>query len=350
MTKISELINKIHNNNANWTDYSEILKLEKNDLYPFFNIAQKIKKDNFGNILKIYIPGRKFPSISITGNHCELNCDHCNKKYLNGMKSIINNQDLKKYLLDHYQNGGIGALISGGSLLDGSVPLFDFLDTLKEIKAETNLIFNIHTGLLKEKTAKKLAEAKVDVISFDINVDSEVIHNIYHLDKNINDYKNAINFLKKYKLNIVPHICFGLYYGKLHKELESLKFIKETIGAPSLIVLIALIPAKKNKSLFDIPDPYEIAKIITLTRIIFPKTEISLGCMRPRGRVRGKIERYAIKAGITRIEIPLRQTYNWILKKNPKIEVNFYSACCSIPREFEDKIGVDQLDLKRYLR
>ncbi|MBY9005414.1 MAG: radical SAM protein [Candidatus Lokiarchaeota archaeon] len=349
MNKILDLIDKFKNNTANWMDYSEFLNIQNKDLESFFDIAQKIKKENFGNVLKIYIPNKRFPPISITGNKCDLHCEHCNKKYLNGMKPIVNNQDLERFLIDHYEKGGIGALISGGCLPDGSVPLLGFLDTIRNVKDRTELILNVHTGLLNEETAKKLKEAKVDIISFDINVDPEVIQNIYHLNKDLTDYKKAINILKKNNLNIVPHICFGLHYGTLNKELDSLKLIKETQMNPSLIVLIVLIPPKGSKLSFKIPNPYDIAKLITLMRIIFPKAEISLGCMRPKGKIREEIEKYAIKAGITRIEIPLKHTYKWILEEYPKIDLRFFSACCSIPKKFEEKARMNKLDLKRYL-
>ena len=347
--KISDLYNKFKDNKGTWEDYSNFLKINNNNLENFFNITQKLKRENFGNIIRVYIPNKRFPPISITGNECELHCEHCNEKYLSGMTHIINNKELEDFLMQHYKKGGIGALISGGCLQDGSVPLLKFLDTIKKVKAKTNLIINTHTGLLNEETAKKLAEANVDIISFDVNMDSEVIKNIYHLNKDLRDYKETFNLLKINNLNIVPHICVGLHYGEIHKELDSLKFIKESGMDPSLIVLIALIPPKNSQIEFKTPNQYDIAKIITLIRIIFPKTEISLGCMRPRGKIREEIEKYAIKAGITRIEIPLKRTYKWILKQYPKIDIKFFSACCSIPKESEKRAIMTKSDLKRYL-
>jgi MoaA/NifB/PqqE/SkfB family radical SAM enzyme len=117
----------------------------------------------------------------------------------------------------------VGVLISGGCRSDGSVPIDKFIDSIKMIKKETNLIINTHTGLLDEITAKKLADAGVDLISLDINMDEEIINEIYHLDKNLSEYEKAIKILKKYDLNVVPHICVGLHYGILHKELDSIK-------------------------------------------------------------------------------------------------------------------------------
>jgi len=343
-----KLLKKFESGTQSWTDYKEFLKLESTYLEPFFKLAYNLKIQSFGNKIKIYTPGKRFPAISITGNECALECEHCNKKYLDGMTPILDNLELEKYLINLYNNNGVGVLISGGCEPDGSVPLLKFMDTIKKVKKKTNLIINTHTGLLNEETAKKLAESKVDIVSFDINLDEEVIQNIYHLNKNLTNYKSAIELLKKNKLNIVPHICIGLYYGRIHKELESIKFIKESGINPSLIVVIALIPPKSSKLKFERPSPINIAKIIALIRFIFPITEISLGCMRPRGDIKVEVERYAIKAGITRIKIPSSKTLKWLKKEYNDINFKFISACCAIPEKYENLAISNESDFKKY--
>ncbi len=349
MNKTQSIMKKIRAGTASWLDFKTILNLDSKDLELILNLAQDITQKNFGNILKIYNPTNRFPAISITGSECALECEHCNRKYLKGMKAILENKDLEQFLFELHKNNGVGALISGGSKLDGSVPLLEYLDTIKKVKRETNLIINTHTGLLNEETAVKLADANVDIISFDINVDEQVIRNIYHLDVELNEYKRAIDLLKKYELNIVPHICIGLYYGKLNKELESIRFIKETEINPSLIVVIILIPPKDSKVKFEMPKPESIAKVIAILRFAFPKTEISLGCMRPRGKIKNEIEKFAIRAGVTRIEIPSKDTLMWLKKNNKKIQFKYFSACCAIPKKFEKLAESKELDIKRYI-
>lgn len=350
MSKIQELERRIKSGNVSWSDFSDFLSLEPQELEPFLKLAQAITQRNFGNILKIYNPTRKFPAISITGGECALNCEHCNKKYLKGMKSILENKDLEEFLFELYNNGGTGALISGGSGLDGSVPLLNFLDSIKKVKSETNLIINTHTGLLNEDTARKLVDAKVDIVSFDINMDKDVVRDIYHLDIDLDEYRRAIGLLNSYNLNVVPHICVGLYYGRLHKELDTIRFIKETLEEPSLIVVIVLIPPKNSRINFETPRPEFIAKVISIIRFMFPRTEISLGCMRPRGNIKLEVEKSAIKGGITRVEIPSRDTLKWLRKKKPGINFRFYSACCAIPKKYEKFAESDKSDIKRYLK
>ena len=237
-------------------------------------------------------------------------------------------------------------LISGGCDPDGSVPLLNFIDTIKEIKKNTGLIINAHTGLLSEKTAEALADAEVDIISFDITMDKNAIREIYHLKKDKEDYKIALELLKKYNLNVVPHICVGLYYGEIHEELAALQYIKESGLNPSLIVIIALIPPKGKAARFREPNPLEIAKVIAVVRFLFPQTEISLGCMRPKAGIRIEIEKYALKAGINRIELPSKKTLKWLKKSNPEIQFQFFSACCAIPEEFESQAKSSETDIK----
>jgi len=342
------LFDRIESGNFEWSDLEQVLKFSKKDVQRLYQISYEMKLRKFGRDLKIYIPNKRFPAISITGNQCHLNCSHCNKKYLDSMVAALTNEELESFLFKLSQEGGVGALISGGCEPDGSVPLLNFINTIKKIKDETDLIINAHTGLLNEVTAKGLADAKVDIISFDINADEEIIREIYHLEKNVEDYKTAVELLKKYELNIVPHICIGLHHGKIHKELDSLKFIKDLKINPSLIVIIALIPPKESEIVFEKPDSLDIGILIAITRILFPDSEISLGCMRPRGNVKIDIEKHAIKAGITRIEIPSKKTLKWFSKLQPKSDLKFYSACCAIPIEFENKATSLPSDIKNY--
>ena len=179
MSSNQSLLNRIKSGSATWLDYSALLSLESEEFESIFKIAQEITNKNFGNVLKIYNPTKRFPAISITGNDCALACEHCNKKYLKGMKAILNVTDLERYLMDLSKKGGVGALISGGCEPDGSVPLIGFLDTIKKVKTDTNLIINTHTGLLNIDTVKMLAESKIDIVSFDILPPLIVVLNLF---------------------------------------------------------------------------------------------------------------------------------------------------------------------------
>ena len=71
--------------------------------------------------------------------------------------------------------------------------------------------------------------------------------------------------------------------------------------------------------------------------------------MRPRGDIKIELEKQAINSGITRIEIPSSKTIQWLKKINSDIELQFYSACCAIPTEYEEFAKSRESDIKRYL-
>ncbi|MFX1455750.1 MAG: hypothetical protein ACFFDB_10290, partial [Promethearchaeota archaeon] len=67
-----------------------------------------------------------------------------------------------------------------------------------------------------------------------------------------------------------------------------------------------------------------------------------------RGKIKVQIEKLALSAGITRIEIPSKDTIKWLRNKNPKIEFRFFSACCAIPEKYENFAESKESEIKRY--
>ena len=86
-----------------------------------------------------------FPTISITGNACALNCKHCGGKVLETMHPALTPQELFEVGAKLKRNGAKGVLVSGGCLPDGSVPLDDFVSVLGRFKSELGLtVFRSH--------------------------------------------------------------------------------------------------------------------------------------------------------------------------------------------------------------
>ncbi len=91
--------------------------------------AFAIRKANFTNEIKFYAPGLKsyningfeqknpkaFLPISITGNACALDCDHCDAKILDPMIPLNQKQGLFEMCKGMAINGTKSVLISGGS-------------------------------------------------------------------------------------------------------------------------------------------------------------------------------------------------------------------------------------------
>lgn len=294
-----------------------------------FSQARSTTDRYFNREIQVFVPGSHFPAISITGKECQLHCLHCGGRFLNQMKSITSPSELRSFCHDLFQNKGIGCLISGGCDSQGSVPLTPFIPAIAQIKQTTSLFINVHTGFLSEAEAQLLAETEIDCASVDVVGDDAIIHGIYGLtNRSVQDYTNTLEALSRLNVPIAPHICVGLHNGQLSSELDALKLIKNSID-PTVLVIIALMPSKDTAmEMFDPPSNTDIARVCALARLLFPTSEVALGCMRPRGTTRREMERLAIEAGVTRIALPTKSTLNY-LQENGYI-TSKEDACCVV--------------------
>ncbi|MBD3350346.1 MAG: hypothetical protein GF364_02565 [Candidatus Lokiarchaeota archaeon] len=307
--------------------------LEHNQKEVIQKLIQEISTQNFDNIITIFIPGSGFKSLSVTGNSCELSCEHCDRKYLEIMLDVSDESKLKEKLDQLVLKDYNGCLVSGGCTEDGKVPFLKLRNTLKEYRKNTNLIFNYHTGLLNEGEIKEFRQLDPHIVSFDFTLDNEIIHNIYHLNlKSAEDYKKTFNLLKENNIRVIPHITIGLNYGCVKKEFDSLVYLRDY--KHDLIVFIILIPPVNN-SAFRLVKKNELLDILVVARLMFPKTELSLGCMRPRGRNHQEYENFAIKAGINRMVIPSKETLD--LLKKESYNILKFNACCAVPLDLLKK-------------
>jgi len=267
-----------------------------------------------------------FPTISVTGSSCALNCKHCGGKVLETMQSALSPNELFELCAKLKQSGAQGCLVSGGCLPDGSVPLDKFVLILKKIKSELGLTIFVHTGIINSKTALALNDAGVDAALIDVVGSKETIKKIYNLKVTPEDYAESLKALSKAGLNFVPHVIVGLNEGKLDGELEALKMIKKV--TPSALVIIVFMPifgtvmAKTQP-----PKPIDIAKVITTARSMFPETPLILGCMRPKGAARRETDVLALKAGTDAIAFPSEEAIKFAQNKSQK--VYFSSYCCA---------------------
>jgi uncharacterized radical SAM superfamily protein len=294
--------------------------------------------DMIEKVLNCYFPGDKFPAVSITGSDCFLNCQHCGQHYLKNMLRAETPGKLKEICMDLSKKGANGLLLSGGSDENGSVRFDNFVDVISEIKSKTELQLNIHTGLISDNDIiKKLAASGVDVASFDLVGDTETIREIYGLDRNIKDYENGLKLIYESGIpNVVPHICIGLYHGKLKGELNALDIINKLKNdldfVPSKIVFIIFIPTKGTVMQdAPVPETDEILKVIRNARSLFPRQELILGCMRPKkDRFQRLIEIECINAGVNGIVLPSRKTIEYV--KNKGYRINKNETCCAVNR------------------
>ena len=309
-----------------------------------FNEAYELSHSYFSNSIHFYIPSmvhyetpfyqtanpRNFPAISITGRRCYLNCEHCKGRLLEGMIPAISPQKLFEVCSGIKKAGGRGCLISGGSSRDGSVPLMDFIPTIKMVKEELGLQVVVHTGLVNPSLAEALAEASVDAAMIDIIGSSETAKEVYHLDCDVRLFDRSLDLLEMNGIPTAPHIVVGIHHGKLRGERRAIEMVSK--HDPAAVVVVALMPLQDTPMKHaTVPSPFEIARVVLALRLLMPHTPLLLGCARPRGVHKIKTDTFAIEAGVNGIAYPSAEVIGFVKKRGFKIK--FHETCCSLLRK-----------------
>ncbi len=330
---------------SGWRDHiSDLWQADECSIMQALTETREISWTNFGKTIRFYAPSfmfyrsnqfcsspNMFPSISVTGSFCALRCRHCGGKVLNTMLPALTPEALIDVCTKIKEKGGIGCLLSGGCLPDGSVPLGRYIDAIAEVKATLGLTVVVHTGVIDVALANRLSEAGIDAALIDVIGSDETIREIYQLQVTVNDYDKSLRILHESGIPLVPHVLVGLHYGKLKGEHEALKMIAKY--SPSAIIVIAFMPI--HGTLMETatpPSPIDIARVLAATRFMMPKTPLVLGCMRPKGKHRRETDLLAIKAGVNAIAFPAEEAVHEA--ELMRMETSFSSLCCS--QVFED--------------
>lgn len=320
-------------------DFEEVQRFLSSEELPktLLEEAWKVRLRHKGREIRFYHPLPYFPAVSITGEWCALRCKHCMGKYLQGMIPINSPEKLKEFSIKLEGRDGVGLLVSGGCTPDGRVPLERFYDALRWIKENTELIINVHTGLIDEERADELASTEIDIASVDIVGSNETIQGVYGLEATVEDYRKTLNSLMNTSIPaVVPHLCVGLDHGRILGEAKALEIIWE--ARPREMVILVLIPTRGTPmEAVQQPPPRDVAKVTALARLLMPETSISLGCMRPRAE-REMFETLCLEAGADRMVLPSKATRSWAEAHGLKaIDLK---GCCSIPEELEEKLTI----------
>lgn len=285
--------------------------------------------------IRLYYPVPKFPSVSITGGNCDLKCNHCKGHYLQHMPDTSSPEKLKEFCLKHEENGGVGLLISGGSTSEGKVPLAPFLETMKWVKENTDLIINLHTGMLTRGEAEDIAATGIDIASVDLVGSQDTLKKVYGLDASLREYGDTLIFLKEGGVPFVaPHVCVGLHYGKVLGERKAIELAVEV--KPETIVFISLIPTADTPMADVVPPSVgEIIDLIKEAKKLSPASDISLGCMRSRS-YKTELEWKAIEAGVDRLALASRRTEKRALENGYKVQK--LDSCCATPRSLDYRL------------
>jgi hypothetical protein len=303
--------------------------------------AFRLRKTHFGKELTFSIPGTisyhdntfpfqkdRFAAISITGNHCDLRCGHCKGRILESMIPAEDPETLLQIFERQKSHGALGVLISGGANQNGEVPLKRFVPSIRAIKEkDPQFKVIVHTGLVQKETAKELKEARVDQILIDVIGDNDTIREVYHLNKRVEDYEEALWMLKEMGHRLAPHIIIGHHFGEIRGEWKALEMVTQ-VGVETIVLVVIkpLHPSMKHK--FKIPKPEETSKISAIARVLNPTIPIRMGCIRPAHPWKAKMEKGFIDSGINTIAYPLQGTIDYA--KDIGLETKFIEMCCSL--------------------
>lgn len=315
--------------------------LPENRLEILFEKAYRTSREHFANKMAFYAPGMvhyettfhdatdpyRFPSISITGKGCALNCEHCYAGLLEPMIPATTPEALWSVFNDIKKRGGSGCLISGGATPKGNTPILEFIPIIKKCKDELDLDIVVHTGVVYPDTAKALGKAGIDGAMLDIIGSDDTLRQVYHLDESVNIFDVSMSLLEDYGVPYMPHIIAGLHYGQLVGESRAIRMIAD--HNPNSVVVVAFMPLDHTPMQDVIPSsPMDIARVILATRLAIPNKPLILGCARPLGVHRRKTDRLAIDAGVNGIAYPSDEGYEYAIEKG--LTISFANQCCSL--------------------
>lgn len=319
---------------------------EPEELASLFEEAFSLSRARFSDVIHFFMPSMvhydtpqytssnpyRFPSISVTGGACQLQCEHCKGRLLATMIPATTPQKLIEVCTRIKERGAKGCLISGGFNRDGKIPLMDFIPAMKRVKRDLGLDIVVHIGFVDSELARALADAEIDAAMIDIIGSNKTIKDIYHLDAKIDDLDRSLSLLEEHHIHTVPHLIVGLHYGRMLGENDALKLISK--HRPTALVIVAFMPIEHTPmEHVEAPQPLDIARVILTSRLLMPDTPLLLGCARPRGSHKSETDILAIKAGVNGIAYPSEEGYTFARELG--LKARFSEECCSlIYREF----------------
>lgn len=297
--------------------------------------AWNLSRSFVGDTLTVHLPGMfvvngrrgGYRAVSITGNSCELQCDHCKGILLKSMYHALDGTTLRTIGLEAFSRGDKGILISGGCDRNGKLPWQKFLTDISYLKKHTNLTITVHAGVIDSWTARQFKEAGVDQALIDIIGDDSTASMVYHLHQGVEAIRMSLEHLSSAGVTIVPHIIFGLNYGKEKGEEAAL----EMLGSYSIerYVIVVLMPLSGTPmETVKPPDVERVAEFIVEARLRYPRLQASLGCARPRGNYRKRLDLLAIQAGVNAIALPCDEALEYAVRRG--LTVVFREWCCSL--------------------
>jgi uncharacterized radical SAM superfamily protein len=269
-----------------------------------------------------------FPAFSVTAAGCALNCDHCQARILEPMIPATSPEALDRQVRDLILLQDLqGFLLSGGSNRRNEIRYEPYYPVVERLKRDfPHLRIAIHSALTDEAGAKRMEAAGVDSAMMDIIGAQETIHDVYHLDRPVEDFEATLAALCATGMEVVPHIVVGLHYGRILGEAHALDMAaRHGIHA---LVLVVIMPFYAKPGTFETPATRDVGEVFLEARTRLADRDVLLGCARPPGMHKRVTDAYAVMAGLDGIAFPA----DGILAVANAIgrPVHQEHACCSI--------------------
>ncbi len=305
-----------------------------------------VRRLNFPDEIEFYAPGlrvwktsewapsnpRGFVGVSVTGTGCALKCAHCygrsGPKVLQGMIAIPAGGDLYELAVRLRAEGTWGILLSGGSTRTGIVPLIPHLKHVPRIREELGMRVVVHAGVVDQAHAEALARARVDGVMLDIIGARETIREVYHLDRGPEDFERALALLAEREVPIIPHVVCGLHFGRFLGEYRALEMVaRYPVRTFIIVVLVPLAGTQMER--VSPPAIEDVIAFMEAARLTLPRIKINLGCARPLGEYKERLDRAAIDHGLNGIAYPAEGVIEYALQRG--LRPKFYESCCALP-------------------
>jgi len=309
--------------------------LSNNDLDSLLGQAWALSRERHGYGLSVHVPGMfvfngargKYRAVSITGNRCDLDCDHCKGSLLKTMSQAPDGESLIRIGMEAAARGDSGMLITGGCDSRGRLPWKDFLPAIRRLKDETDLTLTVHAGQTDPHIAQGLKQAGVDQALVDVLGDDMTAREVYHLPRGIASIHETMSSLTEAGLEVIPHILFGIYYGRESGERGALEILKEYPLKKYIVVVLMPTSGTPMASVAP-PAPETVAKFIARARVELPHLEAGLGCARPRGAYRRDLDLLAVRAGINSLALPSDRAIAEAEARG--LQITYEQTCCSL--------------------
>lgn len=299
--------------------------------------ARRVSWDLHGKRLQVFLPGMfvaygrrgRYPAVSITGQDCQLNCDHCNGRLLETMLQARDADSLLALGRRLAAKGQEGILLSGGSDRQGRLPWHKVLGAIERLRAETSLTITAHVGRLDAATARALKRAGVSQALVDVVGSEDTARQVLHLPDGLAAQQQTLSACAEAGLEVVPHLILGLHHGRMRGEKKALDLVASL--EPRRLVFVVLMPLKGTPMQeAEPPAPEKAALFMARARHVLPKARHHLGCARPRGRHRQQLDALAVRLGINALAIPSDAAL--AVANDLEMEIIHRDTCCSLSR------------------